>query len=629
MRFIIFISCLLFITKSFSQTLFTYGNKTVSKQAFLQSFKKNNTSNTSAITLKNYLQLFINYKLKIQAAIDEGLNKEPSVNADAQQFKNEIAENIINKQANINALVEQAYERSKKEILLAQVFVEYGRDTVAAFKQIQTAYNQLKAGKNFSAITQTYSTDESLKKTNGVLGYITVFSLPYEIENIIYALKPKTFSAIYKGKFGYHIFYNEKERAAQPERKVAQIFFSFPPNASEKDKNNTIQKANKIYELLKTNIAFDSVAKQYSDDANNTLLEVSTGKHDANFEDAVFALQNIGNVSTPIVSADGVRIVQLKEIVALPKTLNEAIALNNLKQKVENSNRLVIAKQKLLPKWMKQINYQKAKYNEAELYRYVDSFVQNKTFQSFKTIKDSTIIFSAQKQKWYAINFCLYVKLNSELKKNYSTLLKEFTEQKINEYYKQHLEDYDAEMKEQVKEFTEANLLFAIMDKHVWGSASKDTVALKNYYTQHATKYNWQPSMAAIIVTASNAASANDALIKIKTNPNNWRNITSSYGSLLNADSGRFENNQLPFVITNKTENTVTTIHQTNNPELYTFFYITHIYNNTEPRNFNDAKPLLVTDYQQVLEDEWLQQLKTKYPVKINTTVWSTILKNK
>ncbi|MBS1592021.1 MAG: peptidylprolyl isomerase [Bacteroidetes bacterium] len=629
MRFIIFISCLLFITKSFSQTLFTYGNKTVSKQAFLQSFKKNNTSNTSAITLKNYLQLFINYKLKIQAAIDEGLNKEPSVNADAQQFKNETAENIINKQANINALIEEAYERSKKEILLAQVFVEYGRDTVAAFKQIQTAYNQLKAGKNFSAITQTYSTDESLKKTNGVLGYITVFSLPYEIENIIYALKPKTFSAIYKGKFGYHIFYNEKERAAQPARKVAQIFLSFPPNANENDKSKIIQKANKVYELLKTNNAFDSIAKQYSDDATNTLLEVSTGKFDTNFEETIFALQNIGNISTPIVSADGVRIVQLKEIVALPKTLNEAIALNNLKQKVENSNRLVIAKQKLLPKWMKQINYQKTKYNEVELFRYVDSFVQNKTFQSFKTIKDSTIIFSAQKQKWYVINFCLYVKLNSELKKNYSTLLKEFTEQKINEYYKQYLEDYDAEMKEQVKEFTEANLLFAVMDKHVWGSASKDTVALKNYYTQHAAKYNWQPSMAAIIVTASNAASANDALNKIKTNPNNWRNITSSYGSLLNADSGRFENNQLPFVITNKTENTATTIHQTNNPELYTFFYITHIYNNTEPRNFNDAKPLLVTDYQQVLEDEWLQQLKIKYPVKINTTVWSTILKNK
>ncbi|MBS1627647.1 MAG: peptidylprolyl isomerase [Bacteroidetes bacterium] len=629
MKLIITTVCFLLITNSFSQTLFTYGNKAVSKQTFLQSYKKNNTGNNSASTLKNYLQLFINYKLKIQAAIDEGLNTEPSVNADAQQFKNEIAENIINKQANINALVKQAYERSKKEILLAQVFVEYRNNYSATdFKQIQTAYNQLKTGKNFDAVTQIYSTDGNIKKSNGILGYITAFSLPYEIENIVYALKPKTFSNIYIGKFGYHIFYIKNERTARPARKIAQIFFSFPPNANENDKSKIIQKANKIFELLKTKVVFDSVAKQYSDDNTNALLEVSTGKFDANFEEAVFALQNIGNISAPIVSDDGVRIVQLKEIVVLPQTLNEAIAINNLKQKVENSNRLTIAKQKLLPKWMKQTNYKKATYNEKELFRYIDSFVLNKTFQSFKTITDSTVIFSTQKQKWYVIDFCLYVKLNSERKKDYSTLLKEFIEQKISNYYKQHLEDYNAEMKEQVKEFTEANLLFAVMDKHVWGNASKDTIALKEYYTQHAAQYIWQPSTAAIIVTANNATSANDALAKIKANPSNWRNITSSYGSLLNADSGRFENNQLPFTIENKKENSTTTIHVTNNPELYTFFYITHIYNNAELRNFNDAKSLVAADYQQVLENKWLQQLKIKYPVKINNTVWKSIEHN-
>lgn len=124
MKAIITACCFLLVTQTHAQTLFTYGKKAVSKQEFLQSFRKNNTGDSSATALKNYLQLFTNYKLKVQAALDEGLDKEPSVNTDAQQFKNQIADNIINKQVNINALLEQAYERSKKEILLAQVFVE-------------------------------------------------------------------------------------------------------------------------------------------------------------------------------------------------------------------------------------------------------------------------------------------------------------------------------------------------------------------------------------------------------------------------------------------------------------------------------------------------------------------------
>jgi len=315
-----------------------------------------------------------------------------------------------------------------------------------------------------------------------------------------------------------------------------------------------------VYALLKTNNAFDSIAKQYSDDASNAWLEVSSGKYDAGFESAVRALPTIGSISRPVVSSDGVRIIQLKEIAVLPKTLEEAVTLNNLKQKVENSDRIAVEKKKLLPVWMKQAGYQKAIYNEAELFRYTDSFVQNKTFHSFKTIKDSTLIFSAQKQKWYAIDFCVFAKLKIEEHKKYSILLKEFTEEQLATYYKQHLEAYNAAMKQQTTAFIEANLLFAAMDKHVWSNASRDTIALKNYYAQHTAKYVWQPGMAAIAVTANNAATATDVYNKLKTNVANWRNITASYGSLVSADSGRFENEQLPFTIANKKENVITPI---------------------------------------------------------------------
>jgi peptidyl-prolyl cis-trans isomerase SurA len=57
----------------------------------------------------------------------------------------------------------------------------------------------------------------------------------------------------------------------------------------------------------------------------------------------------------------------------------------------------------------------------------------------------------------------------------------------------------------------------------------------------------------------------------------------------------------------------------------YTFNYIIKVYKQNEQRNFDDARGMVISDYQQVLEDRWLAQLKKKYPVKVNTAVFNSI----
>src|SRR5205085_4189271 len=113
-----------------------------------------------------------------------------------------------------------------------QVFVEVpaGGDTSEAFNNIGAAYKQLLEGKDFGAVAEQFSTDEATKQSKGDVGYITVFTLPYEIENDVYALKTNSFSPVTRSKAGYHIFKNAGERKSLGSRRIAQILVTMPPN---------------------------------------------------------------------------------------------------------------------------------------------------------------------------------------------------------------------------------------------------------------------------------------------------------------------------------------------------------------------------------------------------------------
>ena len=126
---------------SFAQNVFTYGKNAVTKDEFEKAFNKNpNLPTDRKAALREYLNLYINFKLKVQAAYDAGLDKDPTQQYELQNFKTQLAENIINEQANIKELVKEAFDRSQKEVQLAQVFIEVpaNADTTEAYTENST-----------------------------------------------------------------------------------------------------------------------------------------------------------------------------------------------------------------------------------------------------------------------------------------------------------------------------------------------------------------------------------------------------------------------------------------------------------------------------------------------------------
>ena len=46
-----------------------------------------------------------------------------------------------------------------------------------------------------------------------------------------------------------------------------------------------------------------------------------------------------------------------------------------------------------------------------------------------------------------------------------------------------------------------------------------------------------------------------------------------------------------------------------------------------EPKLLNEAKGYIVSDYQEYLEKQWIQDLKAKYPVVVNEEVLRSLIK--
>ncbi len=615
-----------------SQPLFTYGNKSVTKEEFLKAYHKNPTNESDKKkALKEYLDLYINFKLKVQAAYDSNLHKEPTYLYETANFRRQLAENFINEEARIGTLVTEAFNRAQKDIHLVQVFIEAKNEDGATLEKAQKALAELKSGKAIEKVAGEYSSDGSASD----LGWITAFTLPYEFENAVYDLKVGEYSEPIKSTYGYHIFKNVSERPAAGRRKVAQVLIAYPQNGTVQEKMQAKAKADSIYYIiLNKKIAWEDAVKQFSNDMssahnNGQLQEFGIGQYSSAFENAAYSLKTKGDISRPVETNYGFHILQLLEIVPVPKDINDAVSAAVIKEMVEKDDRLTYSKNNLTEKWLKKSNFKQVAFDKAELWQYVDSFINDKSTASFKKIKDSTIIFTYPRQNVKANDFARFYRAAKQAKlyegQNREFVFNQYIKATVNEYYRNNYENFNSEFAAQVKEFNEANLLFAIMDKMVWGKAGTEEEGLKKYYAQHRNKYVWLPSADVLIVTTTDEKLINELQQQLSSDPHNWRSILQKYNNTVVADSNRYELGQIPVVEKTNFSAGVITSPVKNTDNSINFAYVFKVYRNQEPRNFEDARGAVITDYQSVLEEKWLNELKKRYPVKVNQQVFDSL----
>jgi peptidyl-prolyl cis-trans isomerase SurA len=626
-----------------AQTLFTLDGAGVGREEYLKAYNKNNTGEKpTEKSYREYLELYIRYKLKVRAAYEAQLDTLPAQRAELQNFRSQVAETYLKDETSLDRLIREAYNRGQKDIRLAHILIALPKnptpaDTLKAYDKAMEAYNSLKRGKKFGETALAYSEDPSVKSNAGSIGYITVFTLPYELENLAYSTPAGQFSKPYRSKGGYHIFKNEGERKAFGRVKVAQILLAYPPGATESTQATVRLKADSIYLLLAKGGDFAALARSNSGDnltyqTGGELPEFGVGRYDSAFEAAVYALGKEGAISRPLPSVYGYHILKLIGRKPFPATYNEETAAL-LKQEIQNDPRIETSRRALLDKILRQTDFRRADLPWSDLWAFTDSVQRNIGLSSYHGLTYTTTVFSFAQRSYSVKEWLDFTRAVRAQRAGGAQAGKELFERYIDrtalDYYRAHLEEYNKDFAFQLTEFKEGNLLFEIMQRKIWDKASTDSAGLRDYYEAHKDKYWWESSADAMLFTCNSQKTAD--LLKSRLSlysPSGWRSGTDSAGASIQADSGRYELVQIPGAdktgvsagtftsfVSNKADNTVS------------FAYIQQVYQRRSPRNYRDARGFVINDYQNWLEEQWIMTLKKKYPVKIEETVFAGLPK--
>lgn len=571
----ILLCCTAFLTSK-GQIVFTYGNKNVTKHEFLNSFKKNNLDTTDKRTaIENYLNLFIRFKLKVQAAHELKMDTLKSLRTELQAYQKQIQPSYMVDQDTLNKLAAEAHKRMQQDVEVQHIFIAYRKDTNSnsnvpisekekniAETKSNEILTKLKQGEDFERLAITYSDDIEVNTNRGYLGFVTAFTLPYSFENGIYALKDGEISNAIKSENGFHFFKRMSSREPFGKMHASQILISVPENADSDDMRKRKLLADDIHSLLSKGANFDSMALIYSDDvsaANNggVMQDIEVGKYDQIFEINVFGLKRDNEISAVFRTDYGFHIV--KRLSAIPVEKDFQIAEKSIKDKVLLDSRKDLA---------------------------VNAF------------------------KLKAIALAQSKGINTKEKK----------------FIENHLAELNPLYAEQIKEFKEGNLLFEIMDKKIWSKSTNDIAGLKQFYQSNKNKYFWKESVQALIITLPEKETA-EKIRNEYVKDSSVENIKKYYSEIALIDTGRFEASELIGVgSSNAQAGYVSTIAKNESDESYTFVIVLKKYNDPSTKSFEQSKAFLINDYQQQLENNWIDSLKKRYPIVINQQTVKGIL---
>jgi peptidyl-prolyl cis-trans isomerase SurA len=507
----------------------TVGNTPIYSSEFKYVYDKNAVADSlpAQESLQQYLDLYVNFRLKVLDAESLGLDTLDSFNQELGGYKQQLAEPYLQDSSITTTLVKQAYDRLKEEIHASHILISLPedadpKDTLAAYQKIADIRQRAMQGTDFTALAKENSQDPSAATNGGDLGYFTALQMVYPFEDAAYQTPAGQISQPVRTKFGYHLIKVIDRRPSQGKIKTAHIMVRTNPEAPVEDATAAKQKIDEIYTRLQKGEDWNQLTMQFSEDAGSktkggVLPPFTTGSMIPAFEEAAFALKNAGQYSRPVLTPYGWHIIKLVEKTGLEPFEDLE---TSLRQKVTRDSRSELNRTLLL----KRLKTENTFVEQPKIYALAEKSATNAlpagqwTYASDNKDLQKTL-FTILKQKYTLGNFFAYVQKNQQAKPNLSApyymkmLYTDFVNQSIMEYEKKHLEQKYPQYKYLVKEYRDGMLLFQRMEDKVWSRSLTDTTGYKNYFENNRTAYQWGNRVTA---TVYNAASA-EVLGEVKT----------------------------------------------------------------------------------------------------------------
>jgi len=673
--FVVFI-CLLIPQYIFSQsnddaTFLSIGKQKISTGEFERIYNKNNSINSAENqSVDEYLQMFVNFKLKVQSAIDAGLDTLPSFKNELKGYRDQLAKSYLTDNKTADSLIREAYQRMHSEVSASHIMVSLNmspspEDTIAAWKKIMGIRQRLINGEDFEKLASDLSSDPSAKNNKGNLGYFTSLQLPYPIESAIYNNKIGEISLPVRSTMGYHLIKTTDKRPARGEIKVAHIMLMVPQGSSDSLWLIAEKKIKGIEQELKAGGDFANIARERSEDRGSAknggeLPAFGAGRMVPEFDAAAFKLNNPGEISEPVRTFYGWHIIKLIEKSGIPEF--EKVK-QDLKSRISRDERSNIISNSFTAYLKNEYKFEDDLSLLTNLYSYVQPKINATKKQNSKSGTKNLVLAEVQKSKSF-INFNIdnqiaekslirfadqsyelsdfiaYLKninlpdssasVEDFIRKTYNS----YVENKLLEYTNKNLELSNTDFKNLVQEYHDGILLFNMSDSLVWSKASLDSTGLTEYFTKNQNSYIWPVRLEATVVSSNSPEIAKKALIaakKLKTQKAIESGITkavcdtSANEPCIQITYGKFSKGENEIVDSVSWKKGISKIEEHNDKFQ---FVIIHNVLKSMPKKLEEIKGLAISDYQNYLDSEWVNKLRKQYQVVVNDDILNE-LKNK
>ena len=631
-----------------NEFVFSYGENKVSYDEFKRGLLKNQSPDKKEISeadVRDYLNLYVNFKLKVQNALDKQMDTSKNFITELAMYRKQIARPFLTDKAVTDQLMKEAYERMQYEVNASHILImvknfDNVSDSLRAHKLIDSVRNLIETGTmDFAKAAQLFSEDPSAKFNKGELGYFSAFEMVYPFESMAYNTPLNKVSPIFKTDFGYHIVNVHDKRPSLGEIKVSHIMIKLNVNADEEEIAKAMAKADGIYQRIQSGEkTFEEMVKLFSEDNSSSQVGGELGwfkrtsQYPAEFKEAAFLLKNNGDYSRPVKTGYGVHLIKrvdLRPIEPFDKLKN------SLTQRINRDSR---SQQNTLVVFNRVSNELKLKENLKEFDRFTKSHINDKLGKAeWKYTADKRskkVLFNFADKKVTVEEFAKYIEENQSPIDNPDVLgltkkhYKNFVINSVMTFYEENLEKYNSEFKYLLQEYKEGILLFSLMDEVIWTKSMQDSAGLKAFFEKNRDDYKWSDRFEITMYVTSDKKVESDLISKINAGIADdsiiaYYKVADPLG--ISVRKGKFAQGDDELM-----DNLFAQADAQNTTGNYFFIFkegdISYIIraNRFMPaglKELDEVKGPATSDYQDILESQWIDSLKEKYPVKINEKV--------
>ncbi len=628
--------------------LFSIGDQPVHRSEFEYIYQKthNGEAPYTKASLEEYLDLYIRFKLKVQRALELGLDTVPALQQELDGYRRNLAETYLVDRDVLDRLVREVYDRKQQDVEISQILIAANpftapEDTLRALERAQAARQRVLTGEAFETVAREMSEDPRTAPNGGYIGFVTAM-FPngyYPLETAAYSQPLDSLSRPVRTTAGYHILKVSARRPARGQIEIAHLMLRDDPE----DPDGVKARIDSLYTALQNGADFAVLARTHSQDASTRgnagmIGTVGINRFETAFEDAAFALKADGDISEPVKTSLGWHIIKRLGRPGIQPFSSERY---RIEEEIRNDRRFERARNAVVDRLKQEEGYSA----HEDIHNAILDTVSSAFFQAgWKLHQMGTSdpqLFTLGDTSLHLSDLDAFLMLNLRQRQSLTGradpavaldfFMDAFEKQTALRYLNGKLEVKYPEFRYLMREYREGILLFEATQEEVWNSAALDSAGLENFFRENRDQYQWNTRAVCSEYRLSSQAGDQLESLRAYATGNDPAAVLDRFNTGANSIVARvektFEKGTAGDVLEEGDwkEGELSPTRRQEPNDTYVFYKVESVLP-PQPKTLDEARGYVTADYQDQMEKQWVDDLRKKYEVVVHEDVLNDMI---